>query len=213
MSKALPDPELVAAEVHAAWVASKRAQGISSRCSETGEELMVPYAQLSEPAKDLDRNTVRAVYAAIGRAAAEGLQWSAGTEGLDWVELEALYRAAPLGNKTAAHLQTVFSNSRFKWFAREGGRLVAAGRALADGADAAYLCDIAVLPSHQGCGVGREVVARLLADVRGHKKILLYSVPGKEDFYRRLGFLPLQTAMAIFEDREAAIQRGHLRAD
>jgi hypothetical protein len=31
---------------------------------------MVPYEQLSEPAKDLDRNTVRAVYAAI-RAAAE----------------------------------------------------------------------------------------------------------------------------------------------
>ena len=28
---------------------------------------MVPYEQLSEPAKDLDRNTVRAVYAAIER--------------------------------------------------------------------------------------------------------------------------------------------------
>lgn len=213
MSIPLPDPEIVAAEVHAAWIASKRAQGFASRRSEEGEELMVPYEQLSERAKDLDRNTVRAVYAAIRRTAAEGLQWSAGTEGMDWAELEALYRAAPLGNKSAAHLRTVFDNSRFKWFAREAGRLVAAGRALADGADCAYLCDIAVLPSHQGSGVGREVVKRLLADARGHKKILLYSVPGKESFYRRLGFLPLQTAMAIFEDREAAIQRGHLRAD
>lgn len=212
MSLQLPDLELVAAEVHAAWIESKRAQGISSRRSEDGEELMVPYAQLSEPAKDLDRNTVRAVYAALRRASAEGLQWSAGTEGLDWSELEALYRAAPLGNKSAAHLQTVFGNSRFKWFAREAGRLVAAGRALADGADCAYLCDIAVLPSHQGSGVGREVVTRLLADARGHKKILLYSVPGKESFYRKLGFLPLQTAMAIFDDREAAIRSGHLRA-
>lgn len=64
---ALPDIELVSAEVHAAWMASKRAQGIASRLSETGEELMVPYEQLSEPAKDLDRNTVRAVYAAIER--------------------------------------------------------------------------------------------------------------------------------------------------
>jgi len=63
----LPDIELVSAEVHAAWMASKRAQGIDSRRSETGEELMVPYEQLSEPAKDLDRNTVRAVYAAIER--------------------------------------------------------------------------------------------------------------------------------------------------
>jgi GNAT superfamily N-acetyltransferase len=144
--------------------------------------------------------------------AAPALDWSARLDDMDWAELEALYRAAPLGNKRAAHLQTVFGNSRFKWFAREAGRLVAAGRALADGADCAYLCDIAVLPGHQGQGLGRAVVTRLLADAHGHKKILLYSVPGKEDFYRRLGFLPLMTAMAIFEDREAAIQRGHLRA-
>ncbi|MBX3645117.1 MAG: hypothetical protein KF720_18815 [Rubrivivax sp.] len=64
---ALPDMELVCAEVHAAWMAAKRAQGIASRLSETGEELMVPYAQLSEAAKELDRGTVRAVYAAIER--------------------------------------------------------------------------------------------------------------------------------------------------
>ncbi len=64
----LPDLELVSAEVHAAWMASKLAQGIKSRLSEDGEELMAPYEQLSEKAKDLDRNTVRAVYAAIERA-------------------------------------------------------------------------------------------------------------------------------------------------
>jgi hypothetical protein len=63
----LPDIELVSAEVHAAWMETKRAQGIRSRLSETGEELMVPYEQLSEAAKDLDRGTVRAVYAAIER--------------------------------------------------------------------------------------------------------------------------------------------------
>lgn len=66
----LPDIELVSSEVHDAWMASKRAQGVTSRKSEDGEELMVPYAQLSEKAKDLDRNTVRAVYAAIHRTAA-----------------------------------------------------------------------------------------------------------------------------------------------
>lgn len=61
----LPDVELVAAKVHEAWMASKRAEGISSRKLETGEELMVPYNDLSEQAKELDRATVRAVYAAI----------------------------------------------------------------------------------------------------------------------------------------------------
>jgi hypothetical protein len=66
----LPDIEVVAAKVHEAWMESKRAQGVTSRKSETGEEMMVPYEQLSEQCKDLDRNTVRAVYEAI-RAAAE----------------------------------------------------------------------------------------------------------------------------------------------
>jgi len=50
----------------------------------------------------------------------------------------------------------------------------------------------------------------LVEDSREHKKIILYSVPGKEGFYRKLGFLRLLTAMAIFQDRETAIKRGHL---
>jgi 16S rRNA G527 N7-methylase RsmG len=61
----LPDIEVVSAKVHEAWIESKRAQGVTSRQSETGEELMVPYEKLSEAAKELDRATVRAVYEAI----------------------------------------------------------------------------------------------------------------------------------------------------
>lgn len=69
----LPDIELVSAAVHNAWMDSKRAQGVTSRKSESGEELMVPYDQLSEAAKDLDRGSVQAVYAAIRACeAAEG---------------------------------------------------------------------------------------------------------------------------------------------
>lgn len=66
----LPDIEIVSAQVHETWMQSKAAQGVTSRKSESGEELMVPYPALSEPAKELDRGTVRAVYAAIERAAA-----------------------------------------------------------------------------------------------------------------------------------------------
>lgn len=69
MKTQLPDVEMVAAEVHRAWMEAKRAAGITSRRSESGEELMVPYEQLSEQAKDLDRATVRAVYAAIRKLA------------------------------------------------------------------------------------------------------------------------------------------------
>ena len=42
---ALPDIEKVSEEVHSAWIASKKSQGIHSRKSEDGEELMIPYDQ------------------------------------------------------------------------------------------------------------------------------------------------------------------------
>ena len=61
----LPDIEAVASKVHEAWMQAKLTQGIKTRKSETGEELMVDYDQLSEEAKELDRGSVRAVYAAI----------------------------------------------------------------------------------------------------------------------------------------------------
>jgi len=61
----LPDIEKVCARVHDAWIKTKQGQGITTRQSEDGEELMVPYDQLSEKAKDLDRGTVNAVYQAI----------------------------------------------------------------------------------------------------------------------------------------------------
>lgn len=67
----LPDIEIVSAQVHQAWMEGKRTQGVTTRKSEGGEELMVPYSELSETAKELDRGTVRAVYAAIQRAGDE----------------------------------------------------------------------------------------------------------------------------------------------
>jgi len=143
-------------------------------------------------------------------ATASPLDWSETLEGVDWDEVSALYHAAPLGNKSAAHLQTVFSNSRYRCFVREAGRLIGAGRALSDGADCSYICDVALLPSHQGQGLGKAIVQRLMDLSAGHKKIILYAVPGKEPFYRKLGFMRMRTAMAIFEDQAAALARGHI---
>lgn len=61
----LPDIETVASVVHERWMRQKLQNGVISRKSENGEELMVPYHLLSEEAKDLDRVTVQAVYDAI----------------------------------------------------------------------------------------------------------------------------------------------------
>lgn len=138
------------------------------------------------------------------------LEWKHTADAVDWEELSALYRAAPLGDKKPQNLRTAFSNSMFKCFVYEGERLVGVGRALADGVDCSYICDIAVLPSHQGTGLGKRIVGYLVEQSRGHRKIILYAVPGKESFYRKFGFLRMKTAMAIFENQQQALARGYL---
>ncbi|MEK9285012.1 MULTISPECIES: GNAT family N-acetyltransferase [unclassified Bradyrhizobium] len=138
--------------------------------------------------------------------------WTDDLTAIDWDELSVLYRIAPLGNKAPADLALVFGNSMFRAFVYDSGRLVGAGRVLADGRDCAYLCDIAVHPDCQGQGLGRQIIERLLARCGSHRKIILYAVPGKEAFYERLGFRRMTTAMAIFEDQTHAYERGYLTA-
>jgi len=141
------------------------------------------------------------------------LVWKRSIEGVNWDELSALYRAAPLGDKKPDHLRKVFSNSLFVAFVYDGDRLVGAGRALADGGDCSYICDIAFLPDYQGAGFGKQMVGDLVERSRGHKKIILYAVPGKEPFYKKFGFLRMKTAMAIFENQQQQLERGYLSED
>ena len=140
--------------------------------------------------------------------ASMALVWSHSIEGLDWEELSQLYLAAPLGHKKPDDLKIAFSNSMFTCFAFDAGRLVGAGRVLADGADCAYICDMAVHPDHQGTGIGTAILTDLVNRSRGHKKIILYAVPGKEPFYRKHGFMRMTTAMAIFENQASALEDG-----
>jgi hypothetical protein len=59
-------------------------------------------------------------------------------------------------------------------------------------------------------GLGKQIVSKLIALSSGHKKIILYSVPGKEPFYKKLGFRRMRTAMAIFQNQALAHERGFI---
>ncbi len=131
---------------------------------------------------------------------------------VDLQELSRLYRIAPLGDKPPQALATVFGNSTFMCFVHAGGVLAGAGRVLADGLDCAYLADVAVHPDHQGRGLGTAIIRQLVAFSREHKKIILYANPGTEDFYGKLGFLRMNTAMAIWQNPARAIESGLLSA-
>lgn len=138
------------------------------------------------------------------------IHWTQSTDAVDWDELSELYRIAPLGTKSADWLKTGYSNSMFKCLAFDDGKIVAAGRAVADGVDCSYLCDIVVHPSYQGSGLGKELLQRLVDLSKGHRKIILYAVPGREPFYAKFGFRRMNTAMAIFADPQRAAGDGYI---
>jgi ribosomal protein S18 acetylase RimI-like enzyme len=135
-------------------------------------------------------------------------EWLYSSEHIDWQELSNLYLIAPLGPKSPDDLKVSFSNSMFKCFVYDSGKLIAAGRALADGVDCSYICDVAVHPEYQGQGLGKQVVTKLVEFSKHHRKIILYAATGKEPFYLKLGFKRMTTAMAIFKNQAQAIKDG-----
>lgn len=138
------------------------------------------------------------------------IQWSQASETTDWDEMSELYRIAPLGIKSGEWLKKAYSNSMYTCIAVDGGKIVAAGRALADGVDCSYLCDIVVHPAHQGTGLGKALIQRLIDLSQGHRKIILYAVPGREPLYEKFGFRRMNTAMAIFADPQKAAADGYI---
>ena len=141
------------------------------------------------------------------------IDWVLEDGGMDWDALSELFRVAPLGEKPPDSLRTVFSNSMFKCFIYSDGRLIGAGRAIADGLDCAYIADVAVHPDFQRLGLGKAIISRLVEMAKGHRKVILYANPGTEGFYLSLGFLPMATAMAVWDSQERAIELGLLRGD
>lgn len=138
----------------------------------------------------------------------EQFQWFYDSQNLDWSELAHLYKIAPLGDRKIENLQISFSNSKYKCFVYDNKKLIGVGRSVADGIDVSYLCDVAIHPDYQKLGIGKAIVTRLVDFSQGYNKIILFASIGKEPFYAKLGFDKMNTAMAIFKNRQRVLDMG-----
>jgi ribosomal protein S18 acetylase RimI-like enzyme len=114
---------------------------------------------------------------------------------VDWTDAAEIYRRAPLGTREPDKLRRACENSYLVCFAYDGDRLVGMGRALSDGEYQAAIYDLVVLPEYQGLGIGRQIMESIHRRLPV-KTIILYAVPGKEPFYKKLGYYKLLTGMA-----------------
>ncbi len=73
----------------------------------------------------------------------------------------------------------------------DGDRQVGLARVISDFATYAYISDVFVLPSHRGRGVGRRIMAAVMAhpDLQGFRRWSL-ATRDAHDLYRQFGFGP-----------------------
>lgn len=128
---------------------------------------------------------------------------------VDWESLADIYARAPLAVRSAAEIKRAFANSYLCCFARIDGQLVGAARAMSDGVFYATVLDVAVDPGFQGAGIGRKMMTQLLRRLPV-QKVYLTTVPGKEGFYEKLGFLQQTNGMGLFPPSagEEAVEPG-----
>lgn len=97
--------------------------------------------------------------------------------------------------------ETALNNSIYKVCAYDGDTPVGMGRIVGDGAVIAYIQDLVVIPEYQKQGVGRMIIEKLIAYVKennpeGNEIMLcLMCAKGREEFYKRFGFLARPTDM------------------
>src|SRR5262245_36327406 len=106
---------------------------------------------------------------------------------IDWDQLALIFKRAPLGEREPTILRQAFTNSGVRCFAWMDDELIGAGRAITDGIRWAAIFDVVVLPEYQNKGIGRQIMAYLMAH-SGAENVLLHSAPGKEGYYSKLGF-------------------------
>lgn len=97
--------------------------------------------------------------------------------------------------------------------------VVGVGRVVGDGRLCFYIQDVIVLKSHQGRGIGKQImnllVAYIAAHATEHSYLGLMAAAGKEGFYQKFGFESRPTATLgcgmtrFWNSDDRASVRGH----
>jgi len=129
--------------------------------------------------------------------AADGVVYTTDVSGVTTTELEGFFVDWPSRPSPERHLE-VLHGSDYVVLAREGerGRVVGFITAISDGVLSAFIPLLEVLPEYQGCGIGSELVRRMLSQLQDFYMVDLVCDPELESFYARFELM-LLTSMGM----------------
>ncbi|MCG6910769.1 MAG: GNAT family N-acetyltransferase [Deltaproteobacteria bacterium] len=128
---------------------------------------------------------------------------------VDWKDVQKLLKSAGMAYHSSGIHKKAFEASHTTVFVYNSEQLIGIGRAISDGSYQAAIYDCAVLPEFQGKGIGKIIMKSVLAHL-SHCNIILYASPGKEGFYKKLGFRKMKTGMGRFIKSDLMQERGFI---
>jgi len=118
------------------------------------------------------------------------ISYSDSLEGITAMHLQGFFVGWLNAPSPETHLR-ILSSSSHMVVARDGERVVGFVTAISDGVLSAYVPLLEVLPSHQGQGIGGELMRRMLEKLNGLYMIDLACDPDKQEFYSQYGMTPM----------------------
>lgn len=126
---------------------------------------------------------------------------------IDWELVPEILKTVGMSFHDAEIHRKTFSVSASVVFVFDDQQLIGFGRAISDGFIQGAIYDVAVLPSYQGHGIGKQMVEKIVNSLPGCN-FILYAAPGKELFYQKLKFRRMKTGMALFIKADIMTNRG-----
>ena len=120
---------------------------------------------------------------------------------LDTEELDKLFEAIGWRPRGELKWKEVLAKSNFVYSIWDGRKAVGLGRIIEDGVMCMFY-DIAVHPDYQGRGIGKQIMTKLIEQVKdkGYASIGLFAWeqnPNNIPFYEKFGFERVPTGMEL----------------
>lgn len=128
---------------------------------------------------------------------------------IDWNRVRNIIKTVGMSYVDANIHKASFENSFIVVFIFDDENLVGFGRAISDGIRQAAIYDVAILPEYQGKGIGKLILENIINNTPTCN-FILYASPGKEGFYKALGFRKLKTGMGFFTNMDQMKSRNFI---
>jgi predicted N-acetyltransferase YhbS len=96
-----------------------------------------------------------------------------------------------------ARIEKMFAHANLVVTAWEGETLVGVCRALTDFSYCCYLSDLAVNKSHQGQGIGQQLIEQVKHKIGDQVALILLSASSAMSYYPRIGFDKIENGFII----------------